>query len=275
MAELRIPLDPCNPGQFYACCGLIELFELSGTQTLSKFVVNWHSPRQATFILESSSSPDLLGVFNLLRNPDIYEYVSRQKMRDRNRKQQSDKEGEQTDDGDKAPALRLHVKGRIFEIDWWLDVFRQKVSPLKLWPGRATTQTVMTTLIRALPARISQYDLFDTSGAYVKGRFGIDPRSSWEALDQGYSPHAQNENVLTYVVVELLGAVGLQGFRPRIVSRGVYGYSAWACPIPPQVARTVCARAWDGFPAAEFVFRLEQRSSRSKRLGDATLTRVC
>ena len=34
MPELRIPFDPCNPGQFYACCGLIELFELSGAQTL-------------------------------------------------------------------------------------------------------------------------------------------------------------------------------------------------------------------------------------------------
>src|ERR1700730_5922117 len=62
MPELRIPMDPCNPGQFYACCGLIELFDLAGAKTLSKFEVDWRYPRRADFLLTSESALDVTSI---------------------------------------------------------------------------------------------------------------------------------------------------------------------------------------------------------------------
>jgi CRISPR-associated protein Csb3 len=70
MAELRISLDPCNPGQFYACCGLIELFDMTGAQTLSKFEVDWRRPREATFVLTSEASLELSAITQAIREAE-------------------------------------------------------------------------------------------------------------------------------------------------------------------------------------------------------------
>src|SRR5437763_1310626 len=76
MHELRISFDPCNPGQFYACCGLIELFEVAEKTTASHFTVNRSRPRQAEFVLTSETELDMQAVVSSLKKAE-YRPLSR------------------------------------------------------------------------------------------------------------------------------------------------------------------------------------------------------
>ena len=120
MPKLRISLDPCNPGQFYACCGLIELFELNGSRTLSNFEVNWRHPREAEFVLASELELDLHSIANAIREAK-YEPLPR-----------PGSEGKPPDKDSIAPA-QVSIYGKSFTLDWWLESFHHKPRSLKCW----------------------------------------------------------------------------------------------------------------------------------------------
>jgi len=264
MHKLRVSLDPCNPGQFYSCCGIVELCELAGARTLSHFEIDCRQPRRATFILHDATEALINSVVEGLGNSNNYQYFSRPTGSDAKTKRSA--EG-----ADKAAAVRIECGTSFFDLDWWLDRYHENLSPLKLWPGRATTQTVLASLLGAFPKSINVEDALSSSFAYLTGRFGIDPRSSWDAQDLGYSPHAQSQPVQTFPLVEIFGAIGLQGFRPTEISPKEYRYHAWGKPLPLSVARVACSELWRGLPGWEFSFSLEARSSRSSRIGFASL----
>jgi CRISPR-associated protein Csx14 len=244
MPELRIPLDPCNPGQFYACCGLIELFELSGTQTLSKFVVNWRRPREATFVLASDTALELGAIAKAVREA---------RYRSLPRPEAKDKKPET----DSIAPVQVTIFGREIVLDWWLEWFRQRARQLKCWAGQVTTRK----LICILPALLAGGDLSFDEGVLTTTRFGIDPRSAWVALNLGYSPNEQGQESRTYPVVEMLGAFGLQGFRPAGSRAEGFTYHLWLSPLPRVVVRSVCARSWPGCESAAYRFSLGVRGS--------------
>src|SRR5215831_10930731 len=57
MPELRARLDPCNPGQFYACCGLFEIAAAQCTGAAARFVCDEDRPRAAEFVVDGPSLP--------------------------------------------------------------------------------------------------------------------------------------------------------------------------------------------------------------------------
>lgn len=244
MPELRIPLDPCNPGQFYACCGLIELFELSDAQTLSYFEVNWRRPREATFVLASEASLELSTITQAVRKAE-YKVLPRPGAEDKS----SDKDSI-------APSLVL-IFGQELVLDWWLECFWHKASPLKCWAGQVTTQKLVSILPPLLASDNSSFE----DGVPTTTRFGIDPRSAWVALNLGYSPNEQGQESRTYPVVEMLGAFGLQGFRPAGSRAEGFTYNLWLSPLPRVVARSVCARSWPGCESVAYRFALGVRGS--------------
>lgn len=244
MAELRIPLDPWNPGQFYACCGLIELFDMTGAQTLSNFEVDWRRPREATFILASEATLELSAIIQSVQEAE-YKPLPR-----------PDAEDKAPDKDSIAPA-QVAIFGREIVLDWWLEWFRQRARQLKCWAGQVTTQK----LIRVLPALLAGGNLSFDEGVLTTTRFGIDPRSAWVALNLGYSPNEQGQESRTYPVVEMLGAFGLQGFRPSGSRAEGFTYHLWLLPLPRVVARSACARSWPGCESAAYRFSLGVRGS--------------
>src|SRR5579884_1180849 len=109
MPELRILLDPCNPGQFYACCGLIELFEQEQAPVVSHFALHERLPRQAEFYVTSQAELDLMKLMFGLKSAEV----------------------RKLNGPDKAEAI--YWGG--LELDWWLDEFRQETSEFKGWDG--------------------------------------------------------------------------------------------------------------------------------------------
>jgi CRISPR-associated protein Csx14 len=244
MPELRISLDPCNPGQFFACCGLIELFDLNGAKAFSKFEVNWRSPRTAEFVLTSESDLDLGSIARAIRDAK-YEPLHR-----------SGAEGRPPDKDSIAPA-QVSIFGKRFMLDWWLEWFHHKPRSLKCWAGQVTTQK----LISILPAMVPNDGLSFDDGVLTTTRFGIDPRSAWVALNLGYSPNEQGQESSTYPVIEMLGAFGLQGFRPAGSRAEGFTYHLWLSPLPRIVARSICAKPWSGLASTAYRFSLGERGS--------------
>ncbi len=240
MPNLRIPIDPFNPGQFYACCGLIELFELSGIQTLSHFELDRQRPRKAEFLL---SSEDELSLDFIVKSIRDGEFVSGS-----------------TDDppGNESIApVSVSFFDQRFELDWWLNEFHDRACSLKCWAGQVTTLKLVSELPKLLPADGASFD----SDGFTSTRFGIDPRSAWVALNLGYSPNEQGQEARTFPVVELLAAFGLQGFRPAGDRAQGYRYALWLQALPHIVARIVSAQPWEGLRAAQYRFTLGQRGS--------------
>ena len=258
MPEVRINLDPCNPGQFYACCGLIELFELQGAQTRSHFELDRLLPHKAAFVIANELGVDLAEVIALLARAK-YEAVHRRNVASGRHSATTAGAGEPKTKDSTAPVA-LGFSDRTMTLDWWLDQFWSDSSDLKLWAGNQSSLQILAKLCELLPDNAEPASIFEAA-EMAKGRFGVDPRSAWEALDLGYSPNEQNHSVRTYPAVEVLAAVGLQGFRPKGTRRTGLGYCLWLAPLPATVARSACMQPWDGLPSAAYAFRLEGRGS--------------
>jgi CRISPR-associated protein Csx14 len=240
MPEICVQLDPCNPGQFYACCGLIELFELAGAKTLSQFHTDYRRPRDAEFRVQSDEDLNLDAVIRAIKEAT---FVSGSTDRPPYK--------------DSIAPVSVSLFDHHVELDWWLSDFHEKAGPLKCWAGQVTTQKLTSELPKLLPVSGISFD----SDGFTSTRFGVDPRSAWEALGLGYSPNEQNHAVRTFPVVEVVAAIGLQGFRPVGTRKTGFRYCLWLESVPAIVARTVCMQPWDGLPSAMYAFRLEERGS--------------
>ena len=241
MPELRIPLDPCNPGQFYACCGLIDMFEYAGAKTLSWFRTDIQRPRTSEFTVQIDADLNLQLVVNAIKRAEFFPGSS-----------------ERPPYKDSIAPISVSIFDRDIELDWWLNEFHEKATPLKCWAGQVTTKKLASEIPKLLPE--DGVISFDADG-FTSTRFGVDPRSAWEALDLGYSPNEQNQVVRTYPVVEILAAIGLQGFRPKGTRKFGFSYCLWLVPLTGSVARTACMQPWEGLPCRMYAFCLEGRGS--------------
>lgn len=243
MSDLRLSIDPCNPAQFYACCGLVELAEIAGNPASSRFVVDTKRPRQAEFILETEAALDL---------PTIAESLKQAEYRPFRRET-----AENPPQKDSIAPVEVTIFKQKFVLDWWLDDFHEKAKPLKCWAGQVTTHK----LFSELPKLLSTDNTSFSAEAFTSTRFGIDPRSAWVALDLGYSPNEQGQESQTYPVVELLGAFGLQGFRPAGNRARGFEYHLWLSPLPCVAARLAAAQPWQGLRTGGYRFSLGERGS--------------
>jgi CRISPR-associated protein Csx14 len=227
MAEHRLKLDPRNPGQFFACCGLFELSELAAPGGEA-----WFADEGAEFVI-STEAP--LPPQNLrLEAP--------------------------TDGGSKPDPLEplvLDVGGRQIPVNWWLNHTLTDKSRLKTWGGQQTPRRVLDELLRLLDFSSPYEKLFEFR-AYTKSRFGVDARSAWEALDAGYSPNDVGEAATTFPWVEVLAVAGLQGFRPAGEGR-FRCYTTWLSKLTLTTARAACAAPWPGLPSRSFRFEIATR----------------
>jgi CRISPR-associated protein Csx14 len=221
--SFSVNVDVSNPGQFFACCGLLEL-----AHRLWPGAEGWFDSGRFNIILKKAERGALSGLIDHIRASKWQE------------------------DGTKG-VKSIHpiwCDQFIPLLDWWLRAdwyhFKDKPglmsTPLKLWAGNQSSLQIASKLIVAFPhSTISATEgLFDCS-VPLTGRYGVDPRAAWNALDAGFSPNNQGMTVNTYPAVEMLGAIGLQRFRPIPVSKDTLCYAIWQVPLVPSVAAACAA----------------------------------
>lgn len=242
MNALQLKLDPWNPGQFFACCGLLEIADRLSPGSRGIFNMDPRRPRRAYFEVLAPDAIDAGRVLRAVRTATL----------------EPDTQRGNSDDA-AIRALRLCGDFGDYPLNWWLTAGSayEKAAPFKLWAGQQTSENVIGGVKAAIPAELPACDLLDWP-APLSGRIGIDPRSSWNAQGCGYSPNDQGHTVNTFVLVEILGAVGLQNFRPAELKRQ-YEYFLWNRPLLPEVARAAAAGAFPEFTLSRYSFEIGRR----------------
>ena len=225
---IRVRVDPTNPGQFFACCGLLEL-----AVRLWEGAEGWFENGEF-FITTRGTLSELLTALIVELPVEIT----------------SMKNG-LTAKPLIAPLL-LSLDGSTstrITLDTWMTIRIEKHevvitgnAPWNFWSGQQTTLRIWKALRAALQKQMEQLDDLCTDGQFDKlvplsGRFGFDPIAAWNTLDAGFSPNVQKKKVASSPPVELLAAVGIQRFRPELSNdRKTFVYSTWGIPLSPPVA---------------------------------------
>ncbi len=242
--SIRINVDPTNPGQFFACCGLLELAD-----RLFGDAEGWFE-RKRFFVATSGTLETLLAI--LVMDPP--EEVTR------------------LDNGlpvkPLIAPLRFSFDGGAttsVTIDAWMTIAinKNKVTtgpnrPWNFWSGQQTSLSIWLALRLALAEQLSELggpkaDEILSQRVPLTGRFGFDPGAAWNALDVGFSPNTQQMPVSSSPATEMLAAVGLQRFRPLLSDdRQSFVYSTWGQPLLPSVAAAAASSLVRVAPATSF-----------------------
>lgn len=236
--SITVNVDVTNPGQFFACCGLLELAD-----RLWPGAEGWFEDDEREFRVACEGT-----LRELIKELVSHAPIAIERL--------------ECSGLEVAPIiapLALHLEGSSragLILDAWTRIaalkgIAQVVSnpPWNFWSGQQTSLRIWLSLRCEF---ISQLETF-TSADFVdlfsqrlmqKGRFGFDPGPAWNALDVGFSPNEHGIEVDSSPATELLAAVGLQRFRPPMSdSRDRFDYFTWHSPYPPPVAAAAMAGA--------------------------------
>jgi CRISPR-associated protein Csx14 len=236
LPDITLDVDLRNPGQFFACCGLLELAsrlwpgsEKNGWRDPE----GWFDDRQFHLVTHVQSNEPLAKVA-LKWLTESQEVVRRLPTL--------------IDYDDKVYPIVLKTMSPL-TIDWWLEeTGSTKSSVFKFWAAHQHPLQIFNELRQALHNVVSTFDDLNyqallTLKVPMTTRFGLDPVAAWTPLDVGFAPneHAHLKNTLTSPATELLGAIGLQCFRPRpdANERRRFLYCAWKEPLSVVAARAV------------------------------------
>lgn len=261
---IRIPVDLANPGQFFACCGLLELAERIWGGAEGWFEGHWFNIRSG----EGFSLPELLSRVKTSLLVDQADESTAEDAEDE----------DAADDDSKVQPLELVLPGSSnpLRLDWWAD------KSLKPWAGRMNVRVIYRALIDAIDtssadpfndARVVFDPISDSKGAtrekkskkrepfYFDARRGASARS----LDIGFSPDALKMTTRAFPAVESLCLVGLQRFRPSpTATRRVFNYYTWGVPLEASVASGAVCGLMTGIEGRGFRFENAFRSDQKK-----------
>jgi CRISPR-associated protein Csb3 len=290
-AAIQLRIEATNPGQFFACCGLLELADRvwSGAQA-------WFDSSGQTFFLRGwpeTPAPPAMLLTELARCPLTNVMTAAQVARRRELSAKPRKEREAAIESEKKGLDALYreaplLLGEPFElrVDWFLDD-RAGGDAFKTWAGQQSVLDIALGMKAALEAedwsRVPPSDWLSQSTGRDGLPFNFDANLGdvGSDLDVGFSfdpltaLKLRELRLRTRPLIEFGAFAGLQRFRPMRVEReNRYRYCTWGQPLFPELA---CVAASGFLPAvtiATFEFRLLYRTKYLKSFLPATaLTR--
>jgi CRISPR-associated protein Csb3 len=267
--NVQIPVDLTNPGQFFACCGLLELAD-----RLWPGAEGWFDRREFRLRFDSSFG----GLVDALRTAAVTNTMSSaQNARLEGLSALSKKEREKAglEDEKKALDVLRREEPIVFQssfdlrIDWFRDDYSGG-SRFKTWAGQ---QSVLD-IAAAMHTGLNQVDAADVStlwnstrGGGLPFNFDSDLGGQGSALDIGFSFDPLAASEMTRIegtckpALEILAFIGLQRFRPREIPRqNRFVFAAWPQPLPPSVAAAAACQAITVADAPSYEFRLLYRT---------------
>lgn len=233
--NIAIDVDVTNPGQFFACCGLLEL----ASRLWQGAEGGFDNSRFKLFA--DCSEADLCEIVNRLRRCQLIP--------------------ENTELDDKICPLRIREsvtndcrnQALSMRLDWWLDDSNVGGS-LKTWAGQQKVTVISRAMLHSgfADEEPENFCLDQSKLAHLPESpnkivepFYFDARRFAHALDTGFSLDAQEAKTAAYPAVELLCLIGLQRFRPRQSSEFKWGFEYWTWnqPLCPCVAAPIACGA--------------------------------
>jgi CRISPR-associated protein Csb3 len=273
MARSEIPVDLLNPGQVFACVGLMEAAEILCGPCEGQFVYDAPAT-DARFQLsvDGEAPPVRLAVEFLARAKVIAKaphasYAWNEKSWG-TKPEISEVYPAPAPDTPAALAIKLRADDREIPIEHWLDGPHNGRDNVKFWagsggyPGAALARDAL-----AILTPLGGNAIADIAGdpfafaAPMSSSFRFDWRRDYVPLDAGFSLNAHGVmTTVGYPLVELLAAIGLQNARPERPDRSnklSYRYSVTNATLPIVFARAALGGAEIGFPVRTFRMRLD------------------
>lgn len=233
--NITINVDVTNPGQFFACCGLLEFAD-----RLWPGAEGWFSHHRTHFCIECGGTlKELLGAAQAVR-------YAQSVGKDDEDDVQDDEAGH---DDDAMTVQPLVIESPIeLWLDWWLD------KSIKTWAGSMKVDRIASAMSMAIdpecvdPLNQSQIVFVPSKATAARGRrtkrtkcepFYFDCRraTNSHSLDIGFSPNDLKMMTLAFPAVEFLCLIGLQRFRPVPTSQPrVFEYWTWHWKCEVMVA---------------------------------------
>lgn len=282
--RIRITADPTNPGQFFACCGLLELsdrlwrggaegsFSSSGLEFTISRKINPTDGDAAQLLAALAACP----ITSTMTEGQIARLKQLLNQKKTTLSQQD--AAEKSSLSELWERERIHI-GKPFDVwvDWWGDD-RAGGSKFKTWAGK---QFVID-LVRGMqsPLRTETWQTLPPTdwlsepagGGNLPLYFDADIGGQSSSIDIGFSLDALDMGSRTKPMIELAAFVGLQRFRPWPDDAGdLFRYTAWTDLLPPLLASLACNGAVVVQPnARRFEFRLLYRTKYLKSFLPAT-----
>lgn len=243
---IRIRVDPANPGQFFACCGLLELAD-----RLWDGAEGWFE--NSMFCLRILIGKDLGSLLHAISGTPL----------------------KQLDPNDDMASPMELASPFVLRLDWWKDESTGG-DLLKVWAGSMRGPRIARAMQATLnKAELHTEDLFDHSTVVYESDepdkkvepFYFDARRGANALalDIGFMPDSLSMTTMAYPAVEFLCLVGLQRFRPRPTdTRRVFEYFTWNVPLTAQVASLAVAGQLPFVGGQGYRFQIAFRTDQKK-----------
>ncbi|MCC6422355.1 MAG: type I-U CRISPR-associated protein Cas8c [Phycisphaerales bacterium] len=268
---LTLDVDLTNPGQFLACCGLLELASRVDSCACGFFNEN-------TFIIESACAKSLRKI--LFNTSCVLDFDPRKKERIqylKKKRARSDAEKMELkllEQEERVAPLVLKIGDAALILDWWKDE-SVKEAGFKTWSGAQTPKPIIDGMLEHIRTIDDSESLWKAMPILKPKPFYYDSRMSrLTAIDSGFSTKGF---VITFSpAVELLALVSLQRFRPSTISgREYYGFATWSEPLSISVAAAVMHGLVPVLESARYRFPLVVRTGgKYKAFGPALKERT-
>jgi CRISPR-associated protein Csx14 len=271
MAEARIPVDVLNPGQVFACLGLMEAAEILLGPCVGGFTYG-RAESQCAFALSVEGNDDpVLEAVRFLAEAEAVSIAPEGSGLTTAKWEVPTRTGDAKAfpgplPGTPAalPTVLVRASHQV-PLEHWADGSSR--DNVKFWagsggyPGAALARDALA-LLRDLGGNAladAAADPFSLSGPQSSS-FRFDWRRDYIPLDAGFSPNMHGAmEMVGYPLVELLAAIGLQNARPARVDprdKLAYRYSISNAVLPTAFARAVLGGESLGFPIRRFRMRL-------------------
>lgn len=294
--SIRINVDVTNPGQFFACCGLLELAD-----RIWPGAEGWFDQVSRSFFLSAATNVRGDTLIESAIGCEVTNTMSSSQVRRRDELsgllKQLRKDVKATD-GAKKKDLELRLKehgeekkgldclwrerpvviGSPFhlQVDWFLDDYSGG-SRFKTWAGQ---QSVID-ITRAMSSGVAngRWDKLDpekwlsqpSDDESVPFNFDSNLGPQASSVDVGYSLDALKVSTRTRPLIEFGAFIGLQRFRPFPVNReNLYRYRVWQAPLTLRVASIAACTVLSLPNSTDFEFRLLYRTKYLKSFLPAT-----
>lgn len=281
--NIVVKVDVTNPGEFFACCGLLELADRLWPGTEGWFdLVGQHFCLHVSATSEFEASRRFLEALvetNMVNTMTTSQMQRREELAAMSKKE---RKAQRLED-DKKALDKLWRESPILigapfslRVDWFLDDYGGG-STFKTWAGQqsvidiATAMKVSLESVEFIASPSERWFFQRSNDGSVSFNFDAMLGSQGSDRDVGFSRDPLQIPTTSRPLVELLAFVGLQRCRPAVSQeRNRYRYSIWTQSICPELAAAVSSGYAPYDETYRFEFRLLYRTKYLKSFLSAT-----
>jgi CRISPR-associated protein Csb3 len=270
MAEATIPVDLRNPGQVFACLGLMEAAEILVGPVEGSFGYRRAETNTVFSLAVGGPEDPVERVLAFLRKAEVEaeapkgSRLSLTKWKLLCHVRKDPVFPAPIPDSPATLPVFLCAEGKRIPIEYWLDDGRDNV---KFWAGQGGYPGAALARDALAPLKLlghnalaeARTDPFGVA-APQSSSFRFDWRRDYIPMEVGFSPNRHTGiTMVGYPLVEILAAIGMQHARPERPNRRdklTYRYGVSNARTPTLLARAVLGAQSLGFPMRAFRMRL-------------------